>query len=133
MGYRVAPTVEEPGELNRRGGIVDIFPPGDDLPLRIEFFGDEIDSLRRFDPITQRSEAQVRAAVVGPPHEIPFWRRERAVERLRALDTAELRREARDEWEAAIERIEQGERFEGRALFAPFFWEERRKTKDERR
>ena len=62
MGYRIAPTVEEPGELNRRGGIVDIFPPGDELPLRIEFFGDEIDSLRRFDPITQRSEAQVRAA-----------------------------------------------------------------------
>src|SRR5215213_1903874 len=66
MGYRIAPTVEEPGELNRRGGIVDIFPPGDELPLRIEFFGDELDSLRRFDPITQRSEAQVRTVVVGP-------------------------------------------------------------------
>ena len=123
MGYRIAPTVEEPGELNRRGGIVDIFPPGDELPLRIEFFGDEIDSLRRFDPITQRSEAQVRAVMVGPAHEIPLWRRERAVERLRALETADLRREALDEWELAITRIEQGERFEGRALFAPFFWE----------
>ena len=44
MGYRVAPTVEEPGELNRRGGIVDIFPPGDEQPLRVEFFGDEVDS-----------------------------------------------------------------------------------------
>jgi len=134
MGYRVAPTVEEPGELNRRGGIVDIFPPGDDLPLRIEFFGDEVDSLRRFDPITQRSEAQVREVAVGPAHEIPLWRRERAVERLRALDTSNMRREALDEWESAIERIEQGERFEGRALFAPFFWEEdeRRKTKDDR-
>ena len=129
MGYRIAPTVEEPGELNRRGGIVDIFPPGDELPLRIEFFGDEIDSLRRFDPITQRSEAQVRAVVVGPAHEIPLWRRERAVERLRALDTADLRREALDEWESAIARIEQGERFEGRALFAPFFWAT--KTNDE--
>jgi transcription-repair coupling factor (superfamily II helicase) len=131
MGYRIAPTVEEPGELNRRGGIVDIFPPGDELPLRIEFFGDEIDSLRRFDPITQRSEAQVREAAVGPAHEIPLWRRERAVERLRTLDTADMRREALDEWESAIARIEQGERFEGRALFAPFFWEE--PTKDERR
>src|SRR5215213_4494841 len=135
IGYRVGPTVEEPGELNRRGGIVDIFPPGDELPLRIEFFGDEIDSLRRFDPITQRSEAQVREATVGPAHEIPFWRRERAVERLRALDTTSMRPEAIDEWELAIARIEQGERFEGRALFAPFFWgepeDERRKTKDE--
>ena len=52
------------------------------------------------------------------------------MERLRALDTAELRREALDEWESAIARIEQGERFEGRALFAPFFWDE---TNDERR
>jgi transcription-repair coupling factor (superfamily II helicase) len=123
MGYRVAPTVEEPGELNRRGGIIDIFPPGDDMPLRIEFFGDEVDSLRRFDPITQRSEAQTREAVVGPPHEIPLWRGEQAAARMRALDAEMLRREAREEWDAAIERVAQGERFEGRALYAPFFWE----------
>jgi transcription-repair coupling factor (superfamily II helicase) len=134
MGYRVAPTVEEPGELNRRGGIVDIFPPGDEQPLRIEFFGDEVDSLRRFDPITQRSEGQVREALVGPPHEIPFWRLDAALERLRALDAEGLRREAREEWDAAIERLEQGERFEGRALFAPFFSNDERGTKnDEKR
>ncbi len=130
MGYRATPTVEEPGELNRRGGIVDIFPPGDDLPLRIEFFGDEVDSLRRFDPISQRSEAQAREATVGPAHEIALWRREAAAARMRALDASMLRREAADEWQAAIERIDQGERFEGRALFAPFFWEET--TSDER-
>jgi transcription-repair coupling factor (superfamily II helicase) len=129
MGYRVAPTVEEPGEINRRGGIIDIYPPGDDLPLRIEFFGDEVDSLRRFDPITQRSEAQVREVTVGPAHEIPLWRREQAVEHMRALDTSNMRREALDELGSAIERIEQGERFEGRALFAPFFWDT---TKDDR-
>src|SRR5262249_21540294 len=129
MGYRVAPTVEEPGELNRRGGIVDIFPPGDEQPLRIEFFGDEVDSLRRFDPITQRSEGQVREAVVGPPHEIPFWRLDAALERLRALDVEGLRREAREEWGAAIERLAQGERFEGRALFAPFFRDEPTKAR----
>jgi transcription-repair coupling factor (superfamily II helicase) len=121
MGYRVAPTVEEPGELNRRGGIVDIFPPGDEQPVRIEFFGDEIDGLRRFDPITQRSETQIRESVVGPPHEIPFWRIDTALDRLRALDASELRREAREDWDAALDRLEQGERFEGRALFAPFF------------
>ncbi|MFL5804379.1 MAG: hypothetical protein ACJ8CR_21875 [Roseiflexaceae bacterium] len=136
MGYRVAPTVEEPGELNRRGGIVDIFPPGDEQPLRIEFFGDEVDSLRRFDPITQRSEAQIREAVVGPPHEIPFWRLDSAIERLRTLDISGLRREAREDWATALERLEQGERFEGRALFAPFFrdgptTDDRRPTTDD--
>jgi transcription-repair coupling factor (superfamily II helicase) len=133
MGYRVAPTVEEPGEINRRGGIIDIFPPSDELPLRIEFFGDEIDSLRRFDPITQRSEAQARAAVVGPAHEIPLWRSARAVERMRALDLSAMRRAARDELETAIERIANGERFEGRALFAPFFWEASAQDKETRR
>lgn len=121
QGYRYAPTVEEPGEVNRRGGIIDVFPPGDDLPLRIEFFGDEIDSLRRFDPLTQRSEAQIGAAVIGPPHEFPLWRREEALARMRDVDTSALRREALDEWLLAFERIRRGERFEGRALFAPFF------------
>lgn len=121
LGYRYAPTVEEPGEVNRRGGIIDVFPPGDDLPLRIEFFGDEIDSLRRFDPLTQRSEAQIGAAIIGPPHEVPLWRRDAALARMRDIDTSTLRREALDEWLQAFDHIRRGERFEGRALFAPFF------------
>ncbi|GAB4209754.1 MAG: transcription-repair coupling factor [Roseiflexaceae bacterium] len=128
QGYRSAPTVEEPGELNRRGGIIDIFPPGDELPLRIEFFGDEIDSLRRFDPVSQRSQAQSIAAAIGPAYEIPLWRRDEALARLRLLDTSGMRSEARDEWNAALERLAQGERFEGRALFAPFFRDPRRTT-----
>ncbi|MCS6941124.1 MAG: transcription-repair coupling factor, partial [Roseiflexus sp.] len=123
-GYRYAPVVEEPGEVNRRGGIIDVFPPGDDLPLRIEFFGDEIDSLRRFDPLTQRSEAQISAAIIGPPHEFPLWRRDAALQRMRDIDTSALRREALDEWLQAFEHIRRGERFEGRAFFAPFFREE---------
>jgi len=105
LGYRSAASVEAPGEISRRGGIVDVWAPGEELPLRIEFFGDEIDSLRRFDPITQRSEAQIREVVIGPPHEIALWRTAEAMERMRALDAAGLRREARDEWGAAIERI----------------------------
>jgi transcription-repair coupling factor (superfamily II helicase) len=125
MGYRMAPTVEEPGELNRRGGIIDIFPPGEQQPLRIEFFGDEVDSLRRFDPITQRSDQQVREVQIGPPHEIPFWRSALAVERLQALDTSNMRHEALEEWQGHIEQIAEGERFEGRAMFAPFFREQR--------
>ncbi|MCS6839684.1 MAG: transcription-repair coupling factor [Roseiflexus sp.] len=124
LGYRYAPIVEEPGEVNRRGGIIDVFPPGDDMPLRIEFFGDEIDSLRRFDPLTQRSEAQISAAVIGPPHEFPLWRRHAALERMRNIDTSALRREALDEWLQAFEHIRRGERFEGRAFFAPFFRDE---------
>ena len=121
LGYQMAPTVEAPGEVNRRGDLLDVWPPADDLPLRIGFFGDEVESIRRFDPATQRSEVRLEAAMLGPPHEIPLWRRELAVARIAALDRSGLRREARLEWEAALERLEQGVRFEGRAFYAPFY------------
>ncbi len=121
LGYRMAPTVEEPGELNRRGDLLDVWPSADELPLRIGFFGDEVESIRRFDPVTQRSETRLEAVTIGPPHEIPLWRRELAVARIAALDHTGLRREARLEWEAALERLERGERFEGRAFYAPFY------------
>ncbi len=121
LGYRVAPTVEEPGEVNRRGGIVDIWPPADEQPLRIEWFGDEIDSLRRFDPQSQRSELRLEAATVGPPHEIPLWRQALALARLATLDVDGLRREARDEWDQSLVHLEQGESFAGRSFYAPFF------------
>jgi transcription-repair coupling factor (superfamily II helicase) len=54
-GYRPTETVELPGEFSRRGGIVDAYPPDGEAPVRIEFFGDEIESLRPFSPQTQRS------------------------------------------------------------------------------
>ena len=127
-GYRTAPTVEEPGELSRRGGIIDIFPPGDDAPLRIEFFGDEIDSLRRFDPVTQRSHSRLREAMVGPPFEAPLWQHEQALTRIRALPVDTLRQEAREEWDAAIERLEQHQLFESQAFFAPLFHDPQRWT-----
>ena len=55
FGYESTTTVLAPGEFSRRGGIVDVYPPALPRPVRIEFFGDEVDSLRAFDPATQRS------------------------------------------------------------------------------
>ena len=55
LGYRHEPVVDSPGSFSHRGGILDIYPPDSELPLRIEFFDDEIDTIRRFDPLTQRS------------------------------------------------------------------------------
>ncbi|HMQ33360.1 MAG TPA: transcription-repair coupling factor [Chloroflexaceae bacterium] len=123
LGYRAAPTVEEPGELARRGDLVDVWPTAAELPLRVELFGDEVDSMRQFDPATQRSEGRVEAAAIGPPHEIPLWNRELALARIKALQLDGLRREARAEWDEAIGRLEAGERFEGRAFYGPFFRE----------
>ncbi len=55
MGYEPVTTVTTPGQFARRGGILDIWPAADALPSRLDFFGDEIDTIRRFDPTTQRT------------------------------------------------------------------------------
>lgn len=55
-GYQRASTVREPGEYAVRGGILDLFPPGLDLPVRFDYFGDSVESIKTFDPQTQRSE-----------------------------------------------------------------------------
>ncbi len=56
-GYHPADIVEEPGAFARRGGIVDIWPPNLPTPVRIDLFGEEVESLRLFDPATQRTVA----------------------------------------------------------------------------
>jgi len=69
LGYEPFSVVEAPGQFSHRGGIVDIFPPADSLPVRIELFGSQIESLRRFDPATQRSQERVESVVVTPARE----------------------------------------------------------------
>jgi len=70
-GYRRVDTVSAPGEISRRGGIVDIFPPAAEEPVRIELFGDLVDSLRSFDTDHQRSIGKLEHAVIDPACENP--------------------------------------------------------------
>jgi len=69
LGYVPVLEVAGRGEFARRGGLVDVFPPSEPLPIRIEFFGDEIESLRAFDPTDQRSVDAVRALRLLPATE----------------------------------------------------------------
>jgi transcription-repair coupling factor (superfamily II helicase) len=69
LGYAPVLEVAGRGEFARRGGIVDVFPPSAPLPVRIEFFGDEIDSLRAFDPTDQRTVGALEEAVLLPASE----------------------------------------------------------------
>ncbi|MBN2305567.1 MAG: transcription-repair coupling factor, partial [Anaerolineae bacterium] len=69
VGYTPATTVIEPGTFSRRGGILDVFPMAAPQPVRIEFFGDEIESLRAFDPATQRSTGSLDRAAITPARE----------------------------------------------------------------
>ena len=69
MGYRFEPTADMPGLASRRGGILDIFSLGSESPARIELWGDEIDSIRLFDPETQRSTGLVDSVAITPAQE----------------------------------------------------------------
>ena len=70
LGYERAQMVERQGEFSIRGGILDVFPSTEESPVRIELFGDEVESIRWFDPESQRSSAHTDAIDIGPAREI---------------------------------------------------------------
>lgn len=71
-GYRNVPQVAEPGDFAVRGALIDIFPMGSAQPYRIELFDDEVESIRSFDPETQRSQQQVETIELLPAREFPL-------------------------------------------------------------
>ncbi|HEX6822604.1 MAG TPA: transcription-repair coupling factor [Candidatus Sulfotelmatobacter sp.] len=71
VGYSSADVVEMPGQYAVRGGILDVYSPEAERPVRIEFFGDEVDSIRRFDPSSQRSSNPIDEALLLPLTETP--------------------------------------------------------------
>jgi transcription-repair coupling factor (superfamily II helicase) len=70
MGFSQAPTVMEPGDYAIRGGIIDIFPPGDSGPVRLDLFGDVLDGARRFDPVSQRTIEKLDMIELAPVSEV---------------------------------------------------------------
>src|SRR5215472_9108662 len=72
VGYASADVVEMPGQYAPRGGILDVYSPEAERPVRIEFFGDEVESIRRFDPISQRSSNPMDEALLLPLTETPI-------------------------------------------------------------
>ena len=71
VGYAATDVVEMPGQYALRGGILDVYSPEADRPVRIEFFGDEVESIRKFDPATQRSSSPLDEALLLPLTETP--------------------------------------------------------------
>ncbi|HEY1676485.1 MAG TPA: transcription-repair coupling factor [Candidatus Sulfotelmatobacter sp.] len=72
VGYATADVVEMPGQYALRGGLLDVYSPEAERPVRIEFFGDEVDSIRRFDPESQRSSNPIDEALLLPLTETPI-------------------------------------------------------------
>jgi len=122
-GYRRVGTVSEVGHISQRGGIVDIWPATSEYGLRIEFFDDEIDSLRWFDPSTQRSVERTDAALILPARLASQAAIAQACEQARQWNTATLRSEVKDEWNKLLGRLERGELSYPPELLAPLIYQ----------
>ncbi len=122
LGYQPEEVVEVAGSFSRRGGILDIFPPNARMPIRIELFGDEIDSLRSFDPVTQRSDARLKSFTVGPATEaLPRFARQAAL-RLDRWDLSNLQPSTKIAFEEDIAQLDTGTAFRGIEYYLPFFY-----------
>ncbi|HET8567410.1 MAG TPA: transcription-repair coupling factor [Candidatus Limnocylindria bacterium] len=89
-GYESVPEVSERGTFSRRGGIIDVYPAAADRPARLELFGDDVETLRAFDPVTQRSQEPMEELVVLPAREHSVEGAPDLAERLEAAGWAAL-------------------------------------------
>jgi transcription-repair coupling factor (superfamily II helicase) len=119
LGYSGEALVEYPGTYSRRGGIVDVFPIDAANPSRIEFFGDEVETIRRFDPTTQRSQRETTNLVVSPSREVLPGTPD-ALAALRTIDTHGLSEAVAAQWDRDLERLGDGSGFDGLEFYAPY-------------
>lgn len=122
MGYTRMPLVEETGDYSIRGGILDIFPPGHEEPVRLEFFGDSVESLRTFSAETQRSTKRIDVVEITPVREIPWSDESRkyALKRISRVKGAE----GTPGIARIIECLSEGVPFGGMEFLLPLFFEE---------
>ena len=123
-GYQPTSVVEEPGFFSRRGGIIDVFSPAQPHPLRIELFGDEIESLRFFDPATQRSVGSVPQTSLYPASEALPAYGAAAARWIKEADLGNLQPLLRQRWYQDAESLEYGEMFRGIEFYLPFLYEQ---------
>jgi transcription-repair coupling factor (superfamily II helicase) len=119
FGYESVSTVLAPGEFSRRGGIVDVFPPALARPLRIEFFGDEIESLRTFEPASQRSLDTLEQAPITPATELLPKNGPLAAEKIKAWDTSNLPDDLETQFEKDRKSLLAGVPFRGIEFYLP--------------
>ncbi|MAM62409.1 transcription-repair coupling factor [Maritimibacter sp. UBA3975] len=119
MGFSQAPTVTEPGDFAVRGGIIDIFPPGEAGPVRLDLFGDVLDGARRFDPVTQLTTETLSAVELAPVSEIILD--ETAIARFRRNYRVEFGAGGADD--PLYEAVSAGRKHAGMEHWLPFFHE----------
>jgi transcription-repair coupling factor (superfamily II helicase) len=118
-GYFRTDTVREPGEFAVRGGIVDLFPAGAAQPERLDFFGDTLESVRSFDPLTQRSTGRLGEVVLRPVSEVLLD--EVAIQRFRRRYREEFGVTGTDD--PLYEGVSAGRRYAGMEHWLPLYYE----------
>ena len=116
-GFTRASTVREPGDYAVRGGILDLYPPGMDMPVRFDFFGDALETIRSFDAQTQRSETQLRGLDLVPVAE--FQLVTETIRRFRTGYVAEFGATSPDD--LLYEAVSEGRRYPGMEHWLPLF------------
>jgi transcription-repair coupling factor (superfamily II helicase) len=124
LGYEPVSIVEAPGTFSRRGGIVDIFSPHHTQPVRIELFGDEIESLRLFEPDTQRSQEKVPSVTLVPASEALPQHGPLAAQQVAQLDLSTCYGSAATEIENDLETLREGQHFKGIEFYIPYLYSE---------
>ncbi len=120
LGYEAVPEVEDPGQVSHRGGIVDLFPPTRPRPVRVELFGDTVESLRTFDPETQRSLNPLDVLLVPPAREALPTRGPEAAARLAQIPPGALHPDAAERWARDLEALRLKASFDDIALYLPY-------------
>ncbi|UWQ30651.1 transcription-repair coupling factor [Leisingera sp. M523] len=119
MGFTQSPTVMEPGDYAVRGGIIDIFPPGESGPVRLDLFGDVLDGARRFDPASQRTTEKLEVVELAPVSEVILD--EAAITRFRQNYRIEFGAAGTDD--PLYEAVSAGRKHQGIEHWLPFFHE----------
>ncbi len=117
MGFTQSPTVMEPGDYAIRGGIIDIFPPGQSGPVRLDLFGDVLDGARRFDPVSQRTIEKLDLVELAPVSEVILD--EAAITRFRQNYRIEFGAAGTDD--PLYEAVSAGRKHQGIEHWLPFF------------
>ncbi len=121
-GYERVGLVEQPGTFAQRGGLVDVYPPHLAYPVRIDFFGDRIDTIYRFDPSTQRSTESLQSVILGPASEaLPEWGKN-ASDALQRMDLSSCNAATQQHLDEAREMASQGSYFRGFEYLLPYLY-----------
>jgi transcription-repair coupling factor (superfamily II helicase) len=118
-GYLRVPTVREAGEYAVRGGLIDLYPAGADAPMRFDFFGKQLETIRTFDPDTQRTTGNLRQIALAPMSEVLLS--EDGIRRFRQRYTATFGGNTVDDPLYAA--VSAGQRYPGVEHWLPFFYE----------